>query len=164
MQTPEEHLGALIAAYEDANRGDRALCEPSVRVKVNWGALAAADLIRARDAEVAEQVRAEFEDMEHRLSVLLCNLTGGLLSKTGYDVATMEQHIEDYLEREVVEPARAEVRADERAKVLAGFEWQFALRDERGRTRGLLASLTEADVPSTLTPMRRLVSPWEPTP
>ena len=58
----------------------------------------------------------------------------------------------------------AEVRADERAKVLAGFEWQFALRDERGRTRGLLASLTEADVPSTLTPMRRLVSPWEPTP
>lgn len=117
MQTPEEHLGALIAAYEDASRGDRALCEPSVRVKVNWGALAVADLIRARDAEVAEQVRAEFENMEHRLSVLLCNLTGGLLSKTGYDVATMEQHIEDYFEREVVEPARAEARAE----TLAGF-------------------------------------------
>ena len=57
----------------------------------------------------------------------------------------------------------AEVRADERAKVLAGFEWQAGFRDERGRTRGLLVSLTAADVPSTLTPMRRLVSPWEPT-
>lgn len=58
----------------------------------------------------------------------------------------------------------AEVRADERAKVLAGFEWQAGFRDERGRTRGLLVSLTEADVPSTLTSMRRLVGPWEPTP
>ena len=153
MQTPEEHLGALIAAYEDANRGDRALCEPSVRVKVNWGALAAADLIRARDAEVAEQVRAEFEDMEHRLSVLLCNLTGGLLSKTGYDVATMEQHIEDYLEREVVEPARAEVRADERAKVLAGFT-----EERRGRTQ------TTTTVMRPGTRERRFVGPWEPVP
>ena len=59
VQTPEEHFGALIAAYEDANREDRALCEPSVRVKVNQGALAVAALIRARDAEVREAARTE---------------------------------------------------------------------------------------------------------
>lgn len=99
--TPEEHLGALIAAYEDANREDRALCEPSVRVKVNQGALAAADLIRERDAEV---------------------------------------------------------RADERAKVLAGFveeHTKFWEHDEgTGRLRRSAVGVRH----------RRLVSPWEPTP
>lgn len=59
MQSAEEHLGALIVAYEDANREDRALCEPSVRIKVNQGALAAADLIRERDAEVRADERAK---------------------------------------------------------------------------------------------------------
>lgn len=92
MQTPEEHLGALITAYEDANREDRALCEPPVRIKVNRGALAAADLIRERDADV---------------------------------------------------------RADERAKVLAGFEWE---------TRAMFVG------PHDVGLRRRLVSPWEPTP
>lgn len=137
-----------------------------------WNGDDAADLIRARDAEVAEQVRAEFEDMEHRLSVLLCNLTGGLLSKTGYDVATMEQHIEDYFEREVVEPARAEARAE----TLAGFieertdrmvarrvpcdcpgDWQH-----HGRFVG--DDGPETHVSFVAVPSRRLVSPWEPAP
>ena len=43
----------------------------------------------------------------------------------------------------------AEVRADERAKVLAGFEWEHRT-DLPGR-RGI-------------NPVRRLVGPWEPTP
>lgn len=122
MQTPDEFAAQMGSAL--------------------WNGDDAADLIRARDAEVAEQVRAEFEDMEHRLSVLLCNLTGGLLSKTGYDVATMEQHIEDYFEREVVEPARAET--------LAGFT-----EERRSHLPALRGDWVEEV---------RLIGPWEPTP
>ena len=37
------------------------------------------------------------QDVERRLAVLLCNLTGGKLSKTDYPVELMEQEIEEYL-------------------------------------------------------------------
>lgn len=41
---------------------------------------------------------AEVERLENNLSALLCDLTGGRLSKTTYDVGTMAQAIEEYIE------------------------------------------------------------------
>lgn len=58
MQTPEEFLGALEMAYADANR-DRDACPSGTRIIINRGAQAAAALIRARDAEVRAEARAE---------------------------------------------------------------------------------------------------------
>lgn len=40
--------------------------------------------------------------LEGRISDLLCDLTGGLLSKPGYDVPTMVQAVEEHFERTVV--------------------------------------------------------------
>ena len=157
MQTPEEFAREFFVRFCPAPEPCHYCLDDSRDL---------ADLIRARDAEVAAQARAEFEDMEHRLSVLLCNLTGGLLSKTGYDVATMEQHIEDYFEREVVEPARAEARAE----VLAGFteEWTVAASDwieapRDDRTREAAERLLRT-TPQPAWLARRLGGPWGPEP
>lgn len=43
--------------------------------------------------------RAEYEDMAWRLSCLLDEQTGGLLSKTNYPVSVMSQHIDEYHDR-----------------------------------------------------------------
>ena len=54
----------------------------------------AADLAALLDAaDEADRL----QDVERRLAVLLCNLTGGKLSKTDYPVELMEQEIEEYL-------------------------------------------------------------------
>lgn len=52
----------------------------------------------------AALARAENErdEVAGRLSELLCDLTGGRLSKPGYDVATMAQAVEEHFERTVV--------------------------------------------------------------
>jgi hypothetical protein len=43
----------------------------------------------------------ERDDLAKRLSSLLCDLTGGLLSKPGYTVEAMASAVEDYFERTV---------------------------------------------------------------
>ena len=62
---------------------------------------ALAPLIEARVREAEEQR----DEVSGRLSELLCDLTGGLLSKPGYDVPTMTQAVEDHFERTVVAAA-----------------------------------------------------------
>jgi hypothetical protein len=52
-------------------------------------------LLRTAEAEVGR--------LENNLSDLLCDLTGGRLSKTTYDVPTMAQAIEDYFAEDVAE-------------------------------------------------------------
>lgn len=59
------------------------------------------------------------QDVERRLAVLLCNLTGGKLSKTDYPAGLMEQEIEEYL---------------------AGHH-ESDLRDERDRLADILRAL-----------------------
>ena len=45
-----------------------------------------------------DELRAEVERLEDSLSALLCELTGGRLSKTTYDVPTMVREIEAHFE------------------------------------------------------------------
>lgn len=56
--------------------------------------------------------RAEFEDMAWRLSCLLDEQTGGLLSKTNYPVSVMSQHIDEHHDR-MRNEYRADVAAEE---------------------------------------------------
>lgn len=62
------------------------------------------------------------EDAEVRLSHLLCDLTGGRLSKTTYDVRTMvseiEEHLGEALDRDDRERAEAAEAAIERVRAL----------------------------------------------
>ena len=61
----------------------------------------------------------------------------------------------------------AEVRADERAKVLAGFTEERGLRTPGGVDLRLTPNVRDIDIdppPPGLTLTRRLVGPWEPTP
>lgn len=44
-----------------------------------------------------------FDDMEYRLSGLLCHVTGGLLSKTNYTLDGMIRAVDDYQDRRCVE-------------------------------------------------------------
>lgn len=48
-----------------------------------------------RDRRIA-QLERERDDLEERLAGMLCDLTGGKLSKTGYDVRTMTQAVEEH--------------------------------------------------------------------
>lgn len=63
---------------------------------------------------------AERDDLEERLAGYLCDSTGGLLSKTGYDVRTMVTHTEEYYDKVHAE-ARKEAE-DERDAALAAVE------------------------------------------
>lgn len=63
-----------------------------------------------RRAEKAEQER---DDLEERLSGFLCEMTGGKLSKTGYDVRTMVMHAEEENQRWVDAAVK---EAEERAE------------------------------------------------
>lgn len=61
----------------------------------------------------------------------------------------------------------AEVRADERAKVLAEFTEERGLRTPGGVDLRLTPNVRDIDIdppPPGLTLTRRLVGPWEPTP
>ena len=79
----------------------------------------AADLAALLDAaDEADRL----QDVERRLAVLLCNLTGGKLSKTDYPVELMEQEIEEYL---------------------AGHH-ESDLRDERDRLRAAVRQIADA--------------------
>ena len=131
VQSAEEHFGALIVAYEDANREDRALCEPSVRIKVNQGALAAADLIRARDAEVRADERAK--------------VLAGFTEEWGVDLTTRPG-------KPNLGPPRPTTEAVAR-KEHAVYQAWFDEGD---------AAWCAAYEKSTL--VRRLIGPWEPTP
>lgn len=54
------------------------------------------------------EVRMELEDVEHRLCELLCDLTGGLLSKANYPVPSMVAAIEEHLGKYYESDAAAE--------------------------------------------------------
>lgn len=69
--------------------------------------LSLADALEAAEQRAVEAER-ERDDLESRLADYLCDSTGGLLSKTGYDVRTMVAHTEDYY---------AKLHAEERADV-----------------------------------------------
>lgn len=81
--------------------------------------------------EVTQTVVAERDRLERNLSALLCELTGGRLSKTNYDVRTMVQEVEQHFQEDVdvvsseVEELKAALEV-ERARVAAGL----ALADE----------------------------------
>lgn len=80
--------------------------------------IAAADpsTVIALIAELRQE-RERADDLETRLSEYLCDSTGGLLSKTGYDVRTMVAHTEDYyneIARDELAPVEAALsRAEE---------------------------------------------------
>lgn len=69
-------------------------------------------------ADALEVATGERDDLATRLSEYLCDSTGGLLSKTGYDVRTMVAHTEEYYDRVHAEE-RKEVEAERDAAVAA---------------------------------------------
>ena len=78
------------------------------------------------------------------------------------------EYVEDYYDRFYDEDAAAlirardaEVRADERAKVLAGFEWEPDDCSVEFRTHG---QNCQCFGPRTGPRVGRWVGPWEPTP
>lgn len=86
----------------------------------------AAAILRAGFGPVRE-VEAERDDLADRLSALLCDLTGGLMSKTGYSASTMIQAVEAEFEKhqtaEMVDAiARAESAEAAHAELVAGIE------------------------------------------
>lgn len=93
-----------------------------------------------RGRELRGRVEAERDDLALRLSALLCDLTGGLMSKTGYSVATMVQAVEAEFEKhatdEMVEMAAQRDRAERRHERLESAvealadEWQRTKRDQ----------------------------------
>lgn len=93
-----------------------------------------ADLIRERDAEVAEQVRAEVD----RIALTLSTMT----TQGGAEVE----------------------RIAEVAATLVGLTWEPGFRDDRGRDHALPPGGGPEDVPRVFTRTRRLVGPWEPVP
>lgn len=110
-----ERLAMYRAAYgDDSDQHPRPL--PKACPKCGRVSDAEMDrrLSKARTARfAAEQDR---DDLADRLSELLCDLTGGKLSKTNYSVQTMKTEIEECLSRELEVEAAAE-RDDLRAKV-----------------------------------------------
>lgn len=80
----------------------------------------------AADRDAAEAAR---DDVEGRLSELLCTLTDGKLSKTNYTVGTMVQAVEESFAKYARDEA-SESRDTAVADVLAKFE---ALADEASR-------------------------------
>ena len=91
---------------------DGALDEKIVSTDPGYAATYAEQVARADHAE------AERDDLEERLAGYLCDSTGGLLSKTGYDVRTMVTHTEDYYDKVHAE-ARKEAEAERDAAVAA---------------------------------------------
>lgn len=69
-------------------------------------------------ADALEAATRERDDLATRLSEYLCDSTGGLLSKTGYDVRTMVAHTEEYYDRVHAEE-RKEVEAERDSAVAA---------------------------------------------
>jgi hypothetical protein len=69
-------------------------------------------------ADALEAATSERDDLATRLSEYLCDSTGGLLSKTGYDVRTMVAHTEEYYDRVHAED-RKEAEAERDAAVEA---------------------------------------------
>ena len=49
-------------------------------------------------ADCLEEVVEELETIESKLSELLCYVTGGRFSKTGYDINDMKRFVDDYLQ------------------------------------------------------------------
>lgn len=90
------------------------------------------DRIAGEAARELHRNQAEVERLvgvERRLSELLCDLTGGRLSKTGYDVRTMVGEVEDVFER-YAEEDRAELQA-ERDRLAATVDRVEALHAPR---------------------------------
>lgn len=88
--------------FRDAYRSD-------VRPLVTAALAEVAPDLAAANAEI-ERLRSERGDLAKRLSVLLCELTGGRMSKTNYDVRTMVAEI-DAAYDEYAQQERAEVEA-----------------------------------------------------
>ena len=76
---------------------------------------------------------AEREEIAGRLSALLCDLTGGRLSKPTYDVPTMVQEIEEHLTRELEIDAEAE--RDRARDTAARLEQECARLSDEYRQR-----------------------------
>ena len=92
--------------------------------------VAPALLARVRELE------AERDDLESRLADFLCEVTGGLLSKTGYDARTMIQCTDEYYER------RAKEEHDEHCDKTESLE---AERDSALSTIAKVREILESD-------------------
>ena len=79
-------------------------------------------------ADALESVAAERDDLETRLAELLCELTDGRMSKTGYDVPTMVREVEATFER----AAQAEIQE----AVAERDEWKAAAKRATERWAG----------------------------
>lgn len=66
------------------------------------------ELHHFEEEKLRAEAEAERDDLAQRLSHLLCDLTGGLLSKTNYDVQTMAQAIAEQAEKDYA-PDQAEL-------------------------------------------------------
>lgn len=89
------------------------------------------ELVTARLATAEaekEALRADRDEIADRLSVVLCDLTGGKLSKTGYSAQTMIQAVEEEFEQ------RAEAAEAALSGLVAAVEAvaEASLQDGRG--------------------------------
>lgn len=91
-----------------------------------------------------------------------------LLDRCAHTAEEMGERLTDtYRVADLIRARDAEVRADERAKVLAGFTEERGLRTPGGVDLRLTPNVRDIDIdppPPGLTLTRRLVGPWEPTP
>lgn len=101
--------------------------------------------------ERVAELEAERDELEDRLSKYLCDSTGGLLSKTGYDVRTMVAHTEDYYDG-LHADARKEIEAERDAalaecRTLRGERNTFEddLAKEIDRANAALAAVERAE-------------------
>lgn len=106
---------ALEAATRERDAATAELEAQLANAKAGWDS---ALRIVNEGNEIIKQVGAERDDLATRLSEYLCDSTGGLLSKTGYDVRTMVAHTEEYYDRVHAEE-RKEVEAERDAALAA---------------------------------------------
>ena len=107
------------------------------------GGVALSHIERIPDGWLSPEEHAEYVAMEGRFSELLCDLTDGLLSKTGYDVRAMVQQVEETFQKyadEDIKAARLEAWDEGKAAAynaerdgLDGSEVANPYRDEQTR-------------------------------
>lgn len=123
------HLLAVIERGKAVEERDRARREAEALAEEVDGLRSE----RALDLDTIERLREQRDDLDARLSHLLCDLTRGRLSKTTYDVRTMVQEVEESFSGDMDEVSA------ERDDLAVEVE---RLREERDRARTQVISLT----------------------
>ena len=111
-------MAAAVMAVADAE-------QESLRAEVEQ-----AKAQRKEAQDEAKRAQAEVDRLERNQSGLLCELTGGNLSKTTYDVRTMVQEIEAYFQDDVDEVSSQveELQAKVAAVEALADEWGYPVK------------------------------------